>query len=428
MAACLSCTPSAAFPRGRNPILSSEIRFNTQEALLLLQQCTDFKQLKKIHTKIIRNSLSHDHVLINGLLRLSSSYGKMDYAIQLFYQIESPITFTWNLMIRGFTINDSSTQALLMYNQMIIQGIQLDKFTFPFIIKACLSACNLDKGKEIHAQAIKCGFSKDLFFQNTLMDFYLKCGDLNYGQTMFEKMAVKNVVSWTAMVTGLIFLGEIEAAREIFDKMPSRNVVSWTTMINGYARNRQPKKALELFWRMQLHNVQPNEFTLVSLIIACTELGSLKLGRWIHDFALKKGFKLESFLGTALIDMYSKCGSLEDARRVFGEMESKTLPTWNAMLTSLGMHGYAEEALNLFVEMEKGGFRPDAVTFVGVLCACVHLKNVDKGCRYFKCMVEICGISPVEEHYTCMIQLLNHIKRERRSLTVATLEKIFLRS
>ncbi|KAJ6404029.1 hypothetical protein OIU84_012260 [Salix udensis] len=270
-------------------------------------------------------------------------------------------------MIRTYTIHGYSLKALLFYNLMIRRGFPPDKFTFPFVVKACLASGSIRKGKEVHGLAIKTGFSKDMFFCNTLMDLYFSCGDAGYGRKVFEKMRVRNVVSSTTYIAGLVVCGDLDAARRAFDQMPTRNVVSWTAMIHGYVRNQRPHEAFELFWRMLLANSKPNEFTLVNLLKACSELGSLKLGRWIHDYAVKNGFELGAFLGTALIDMYSKCGSFDNARQVFREMEIKSLATWNAMITSLGVHGYGEEALSLFAKMEEANIRPDAITFCGCL-------------------------------------------------------------
>lgn len=398
----LSCT-SDALPR-RNPLPSSGIRFGSQEALISFHKCTTFKQLKQIHAKIVRHGLSRDQLLARRLLHLCSSHGKMDYATLVFQQIERPLTFTWNLMIRAHTINGSSQQALLLFNLMISQGFPPDKFTFPFVIKACSASSALFPGKVTHGLAIKTGLSGDMFVLNTLMDLYFKCGNVEDGCKIFEKMRVRNVVSWTTVVSGLVACGELDAARGVFEQMVTKNVVSWTAMINGYVRT-QPQEAFELFWRMQVDNVRPNEFTLISLLKACSEIGSLELGRRIHDFALKNGFKVGVFLGTALIDMYSKCGSLEDAERVFAEMQIKSLATWNCMITSLGVHGYGDEAIALFLEMERANVRPDAITFVGILCACVQTNSLEEARRYFKCMVENYGITPVLEHLTCMIEL-----------------------
>ncbi|OVA17321.1 Pentatricopeptide repeat [Macleaya cordata] len=440
MVVCLSSCTTDSLPRTtnnnniivnnnkNNPFLltsSRGRRFDSREALLFLRRGnTSFKQLKQIHAQIIRNGL-HDHFLLTKLLlRLcfppppppssssSSShfFNRMEYATSLFlfHQTQNPpTTFTWNLMIRSHTLNGTSHQALLIYHLMIHRDVLPDNFTFPFVIKACLvSSAPILQGKEVHSRAIKTGFSSDIFVQNTLMDFYFKCGDPVYGRKVFDNMLTRTIVSWTTMLVGLISCGELEAARDVFELMPDRNVVSWTAMISGYARNKQPQEAFELFRRMQLDNVMPNEYTLVSLLVACTELGSLKLGCWIHDFAHKNGFELGVFLGTALIDMYSKCGSLEDARKVFDKMPIKSTVTWNSMITSLGVHGRGDEALRLFREMEKANVEPDAITFVGVLCACLNGGLVDEGCRYFRYMRDRYGITPIMDHYVCMIELL----------------------
>ncbi|XP_057971113.1 pentatricopeptide repeat-containing protein At3g26630, chloroplastic [Malania oleifera] len=411
MVACMTCSCSPdALPRTTTPFPSPTFtrRLRSQEvALALLQRCSDFKQLKQVHSHIIRNGPSCDQKLATKLLCLCSSYGKMDYATLVFRQMQNPLSFAWNIMIRGHTLNGDSHKALLLYKLMIFQCVAPDKFTFPFVIKACIASSAIDKGREVHVMAIKTGFAGDVFVQNTLMDLYLKCGGLVDGRKVFHKMRVRNVVSWTTMLTGLIVHEELDAARQFFEQMPIRNVVSWTAMINGYVRNQRPHEAFELFRRMQHDNVRPNEFTLVSLLTACAELGSLNLGSWIHDFALKNGFKLGAFLGTALIDMYSKCGSLEDARDVFDKMQTKSLATWNSMISSLGVHGCGEEALALFAQMESANVQPDAITFVGVLCACVHTGNVGAGVKYFKDMSEHYSITPIPEHYTCMIELSN---------------------
>ncbi|KAG5251994.1 pentatricopeptide repeat-containing protein [Salix suchowensis] len=394
MVACLSSTlPDSLIisSRRRNPFLKSHYhtrstcwpKFGSAEALLLLQNCTNFNHLRLVHGKIIRNALSSNQLLVRKLIHLCSSYGRLDYAALLFDQVQEPHTFTWNFMIRTYTVHGYSLKALLFYNLMIRRGFPPDKFTFPFV------------GKRFMALLLKLGFQRICFFCNTLMDLYFSCGDAGYGRKVFEKMRVRNVVSSTTYIAGLAVCGDLDAARRAFDQMPTRNVVSWTAMIHAF----------ELFWRMLLANSKPNEFTLVNLLKACSELGSLKLGRWIHDYAVKNGFELGAFLGTALIDMYSKCGSFDNARQVFREMEIKSLATWNTMITSLGVHGYGEEALSLFAKMEEANIRPDAITFVGVLCACLQTAKVREGDMYFKYMREHYGITPAVEHYTCMIEL-----------------------
>ncbi|KAF8020729.1 hypothetical protein BT93_G1231 [Corymbia citriodora subsp. variegata] len=406
MIACVSGTPDAL--QGRNPSLSSAAQgFGPEDALAALRKCANFGQLKQAHARIIRSGLSGDQLLARKMIQVCSSHNRMDYAALVFRQIERPHAFTWNVMIREYTMNGGSRRAILLYNLMIIGGFAPDKFTFPFVVKACIVSSVIDKGREVHGMAIKAGFSRDIFLQNTLMDLYFKCGDKECGCRVFENMPVRSVVSWTTMISGLIACGDLDAARGTFERMPNKNVVSWTAMINGYVKNGQPQEAFDLFQRMQIDRVEPNEFTLVNLLKACTELGSLKLGGWIHDYALKNGFNLGVFLGTALIDMYSKCGSLVDARQVFDEMQIKSLVTWNAMITSLGVHGCGEEALALFSQMEKANVVPDAITFVGVLCACVHMNDVEKAYELFVNMRELYDITPLPEHYACLLELYN---------------------
>ncbi|KAL1210063.1 Pentatricopeptide repeat-containing protein [Cardamine amara subsp. amara] len=363
--------PSPSSP----PNLLSPPPFRSPEASYFLRTCSNFTQLKQIHTKIIKHNLTNDQLLVRQLINLSSSFGETQYASLVFHQLQSPSTFTWNLMIRSLSVNQKPHEALLLFILMLSQQSQFDKFTFPFVIKACLSSSSLR---------------------------------LDCGRKVFDKMPGRSIVSWTTMLYGLVSNFQLDSAEVIFSQMPTRNVVSWTAMITAYVKNRRPDEAFQLFRRMQVDNVKPNEFTIVNLLQASTQLGSLTMGRWVHEYAYKNGFVLDCFLGTALIDMYSKCGSLQDARKVFDVMQSKSLATWNAMITSLGVHGCGEEALSLFEQMEEeeAEIEPDAITFVGVLSACANTGNVKDGLRYFVRMIQVYGITPIREHNACMIQLL----------------------
>lgn len=313
-------------------------------------------------------------------------------------------------MIRSLSVNDKPREALLLFIIMLSHQSQLDKFTFPFVIKACLASSSLCLGTQVHGLAIKTGFFSDVFFQNTLMDLYFKCGKPDCGRKVFDRMPGRTIVSWTTMLYGLVSNSQLDSAEIVFNQMPTRNVVSWTAMITAYVKNRRPDEAFQIFRRMQVDNVKPNEFTIVSLLQASTQLGSLSMGRWVHDYAHRNGFPLDCFLGTALIDMYSKCGSLQDARKVFDVVQSKSLATWNSMITSLGVHGCGEEALSLFEQMEEAGIEPDAITFVGVLSACANTGNVKEGLKYFIRMIQVYSITPIQEHNACMIQLLEHAR------------------
>ncbi|KAF3773679.1 Pentatricopeptide repeat-containing protein [Nymphaea thermarum] len=402
MAVCVAGTGDGS-PR---PYVVWDREFGRRAGLALLKRCRSTKQVKQVHARIIKSGCADDCMLLAKLLQLCVSFGSMRYATLVFDQTPDPDAFVWNVMIRGHTHNGSPMDALFLYNLMLARGVSPDKYTFPFVVKACVVLGSSDKGKEVHARAIKAGFETDTFVQNNLTNLYLSSGDTASAHRLFVDMSHRTVVSWTTMVSGLAKVGDLKTARVLFERMPEKNVVSWSAMINGYARNGQPHRALELFHQMQLANVRPNEFTLVSLLLACAELGSLNLGNWVHDYIQKRGYELTVFLGTALLDMYSKCGSISDAVRVFQKMPEKSVATWNAMITSLGVHGRGKDAIHVFHEMQMEKVRPDDITFIGVLCACLNAGLAEDGCRYLDCMIHEYNIMPTTEHYGYVVDLL----------------------
>lgn len=393
---------------------------HSHQSLFRLLNTTDGAgqgRIREIHAQIIRLGHGRDSALLTSLLRHYTSYTPLPPAsTAVFSQFPTtPSAFAWNLMIRAHTISGDPFVAVLIYfNRMVVLGVPIDNFTLPFAIRACSGISHLGKGKEVHGFAIKTGFYDDVFLHNGIAHFYLKCGDVESVRLLFDRMPVKNVVSWTTVVSGLVSLGELEEARELFDAMPARNVVSWTAMIDGYAKHGRPQDAVEMFRSMLMTDVKPNEFTFVGLLIACAELGSLGLGRWAHNFARKytnsdgHEFDIDIFVGTALIDMYSNVGSLEDAVKVFDKMPVKSLATWNSMITSLGMHGRGREAVDLFQRMEKeGNVTPDEITFKAVMCGCLRDGLVGEGCKMFESMIEKYSIEPSADHWSCLAQLLD---------------------
>ncbi|XP_051152299.1 pentatricopeptide repeat-containing protein At3g26630, chloroplastic-like [Andrographis paniculata] len=431
MVACFSLSTLDVLPaRNINASAAARPSFNPQDALALLQKCAGFNQLKQIHAKLIRTALHEHRVIAGKLIRLCSSYGETKHATLVFQQMENPDTFVWNLLIRAHTVNSCSHQAILLFNLMIVRGVSADKFTFPFVIKACLDCSYVEKAREVYGAAVKNGFSGNIFLNNVLLDLYIKCGIIDDAMKMFDKMPARNVVTWTTMVAGLVHNGSewMDSAQKLFDNMPvRRNVVSWTAMISGYAKSDKPEKAFVLFAKMQRAMVKPNEYTIVALLKACSRLKSLKLGCWVHEFTIKNGFEIGVFIGTALIDMYSKCGSLDYAKRVFEEMEVKSVATWNTMITSLGVHGCGQEAIELFKNMERLKVQPDALTLTGVLCACLQIDNIDMGRKYFNYMTECYGVKPNSEHlallYTMYLKLLDSaLPAMLRDETVCSME------
>ncbi|KAJ6737776.1 hypothetical protein OIU85_019798 [Salix viminalis] len=248
--------------------------------------------------------------------------------------------------------------------------------------------------------------NSDVICFNAMIDGYLKCGEVEAAKELFWSMEDKNVGSWNVMVSGMAKCGKIEEARELFNEMKEKNEISWSAMIDGYIKGGYYKEALVVFNEMQREKIRPRKFVLSSVLAACANVGALDQGRWIHAYVNKNSNSFDAVLGTALVDMYAKCGRLDMAWGVFEKMEKKEVFTWNAMICGLALHGRAEDAIDLFFKMQNQNFRPNGITLLGVLSACAHSGMVDEGLNILNCMEEVYGIVPGMEHYGCVVDLL----------------------
>lgn len=208
------------------------------------------------------------------------------------------------------------------------------------------------------------------------------------------------------MVCGYVNCGMLDEARELFDRSPTEDVVLWTAMMNGYVQYNQFDEAVALFQEMQFRRVQVDKFTVVALLTGCAQLGALEQGKWIHGYIDENGIKIDTVVGTALIEMYANCGCLDESVEIFDGMKEKDAATWTSIVCALAMNGKTSKALELFSEMKQVGIKPDDITFIGVLSACSHGGLVDEGRKFFNSMRKDCGIEPKLEHYGCLIDLL----------------------
>ncbi|MED6220841.1 hypothetical protein PIB30_048674 [Stylosanthes scabra] len=242
---------------------------------------------------------------------------------------------------------------------------------------------------------------------NALIHMYFECECSDSSKRVFEEDTLfRDVVTWNSMIAGLMRNGEIVDAEKVFDEMPDRDVISWSSMIMGYVQNGNLEDALECFRVMRERGVRPNEAALVTALSASAMLGLLGYGRFIHSTIESLRLPMTVPVGTALVDMYAKCGCIELSRSVFNQMARKDVWTWNVMICGLASHDHAKEALELFQRFTREGFRPVNVTFIGVLNACSKAGLVSEGRHYFRLMVDGYGIQPEMEHYGCMVDLL----------------------
>lgn len=310
-------------------------------------------------------------------------------------------------MIRSLSRAGFAKDAIFLFNGIQATGLRPDTYSFPFALKAAAHLSVLELGQELHGQIVRLGFGLDVHVMTGLIHMYSFCGGIDHARKVFDGIPQRDVVVWNAMVAGYVRHGELESARVLFEQMPERNVISWTAVIAGYAQMNRAAEAIEIFRRMQLEGgVDPDEIALLAALSACAQLGALDLGEWIHRYTKKRGFYKIVPLMNALIDMYAKCGNIEEALNVFESMQSRSVITWTIMIAGFALHGLGNEALNMFKRMEMQNVRPNDVTFIAILSACSHAGQTDLGRLYFDNMSSCYNVEPKIEHYGCMVDLL----------------------
>ncbi|KAL2935353.1 hypothetical protein RDABS01_018471 [Bienertia sinuspersici] len=240
-----------------------------------------------------------------------------------------------------------------------------------------------------------------------MLSCYLRNSDVDGARLFFQQMPIKDIASWNTMVSGFAENGIMEEAEKLFSAMPERNTVSWNAMISGYVENSRSEDAVKLFKSMIESRVEPTPLTLTSVLLGCSNLSALILGRQIHQFVYKSPLYRDTTVGTSLLSMYCKCGVLEEAWKLFLEIPRKDLVTWNSMISGYASHGLSQLALALFDKMmTREKLKPDWITFVAVLQACNHVGLVDLGMHYFESMQKDYKVEAKPEHYSCMVDLL----------------------
>lgn len=224
---------------------------------------------------------------------------------------------------------------------------------------------------------------------------------------MFDRIPDKDPALQTAMLLAYVESSDIAQARILFDEMRGMDVIAWNAMLTGYVRCGLPHDALELFREMQ-NRLVPNDVTLICVLTACSQMGCLELGGWIHAYIGRHLNGLCSTrLSNSLVHMYSKCGRLDAAFALYEDMETRNLESWNTMLTGFAIHGHGIDALSLFSQLIKTGTVPDRVSFIAVLMACSHGGLIDHARSCFNCMTRLYGIEPEAKHYNCMVDVLS---------------------
>lgn len=333
---------------------------SAHDEYLLLEQAIRNKDLKagrRMHRLITNGKYDQTTYLWNALIRLFAACGTLSDAKEVFRKVPNPDLQTWQAIIFAHAFLKQGEQAIRLYHEMRIRNLEPNSFVYVAVLMACTSTEALTEGRVIHEHIVLSGCESDLFVASTLLDMYAKCGSL-------------------------------EEAQMVFSKMEERDVVSWNAIIGAHVLHGQCLEALGLYGQMQLEGLSPDERTYGTVLNACGSLRTLEEGRRIHLQLISVGFDVDVITGNILLDMYVKCGSLEDADEVFKSMATTDVVSWTTMIGGYVQAGHGEEALRLYQKMQQEGIKPDKVTFVNLLKWCASIAALEEGKQIHTKVVE----------------------------------------
>ena len=329
----------------------------------------------QIHSSAMKRGLDCDVFVATALINAYTKHRSMPEAHLLHSSLNFFDPASLNALISGYIAINEEIKALKLMFSSLRRGERADQYTLSSSLKACSNSISYCEGKQLHAHASKLGLDSDIFVCSSTLDLYIKSGDLSSAYSIFSLIPEPDDVIWTAMIAGCVENGDQDLALSLYDQM--RNC--------GYL---------------------PDEFTIAALIKACSCLTAMEKGRQIHAVAIKLCQDFDPFVTTSTIDMYAKCGNLEDAYELFQRTDSQILAAWNAIILAFAQYGNGQQALNLFKKMLQRGLTPDNITFVGVLSACSHAGMVSNAREFIASMPIDFQIQPEIEHYSCLVDAL----------------------
>ncbi|CAL5380815.1 unnamed protein product [Camellia sinensis] len=338
-------------------------------------QIGDLELGKYVHDYMIRNGYECDTTASNILINMYAKCGNLLASREVFDRIKFKDLVSWNSLISGYIQNECFEEAMKLLSKMKVD-LRPDSVTYVMLLSMSGQLVRIHHGKEVHCDIIKMGFDSSLVVGNALIDMYAKCGKLEDSLKQFENMRDRDIVTWNSIITACV-------------------------------HSEDYNQGFRMISRMRIEGMMPDLPTMLATLPMCSFLAAKRQGKEIHSCIFKLGIQSDVPVGNALIEMYSKCGSLKHSLLVFEQMKMKDVVTWTALISAYGMYGEGKKALRAFEEMEATGIAPDRIAFVAIIFACSHSGLVDEGQAYFDHMKKKYRIEPRIEHYACVVDLLS---------------------
>ncbi|KAG6494981.1 hypothetical protein ZIOFF_042768 [Zingiber officinale] len=356
-------------------------------------------EAREIFDKMPKKNVVSWNAMIAGYVQ----HLQVEEAHRLFTEMPERNAVSWTTMISGYVRIGRLNEARNLLDMMPIKNVAAQTA----MINGYVQSMRMNEAHQVFREISV----RDSVCWNTMISGYVQCSRMDEALKMFMNMPKKDIVSWNTMIAGYAQDGQMDKAIDLFHQMPKKNTVSWNSVISGFNQNGLFIEAIRHFWLMRKLGCDPDWSTFASALSGCANLAALLVGMQLHSLLLKSGHDNDFFAGNALITMYARCGRISAAQQVFDEMISVDLVSWNSLIAGYASNGSGGTVISIFQEMTHKGVAPDEVTFVGVLSACSHAGMVDEGLKFFYSMSKDYSITPVAEHYACMVDLLGRAGR-----------------
>ncbi|CAO1947863.1 unnamed protein product [Urochloa humidicola] len=342
------------------------------------------------------DAMPHRNLFTYNALLTTLAHARLLHDMEaLFASMPERDAVSYNALIAGFTGAKLPARAAGVYRALLREdaGVRPSRITMSSMVMAASALGDRALGRQFHCQILQLGFGAYAFVGSPLVDMYAKMGLIGDAKRVFDELEVKNVVMYNTMITGLLRCKMVQEARQLFEAMMDRDSITWTTMVTGLTQNGLESEALDVFRRMRAQGIASDQYTFGSTLTACGSLSALEQGKQIHAYTIRTCYDDNVFVGSALVDMYSKCRSIRLAETVFRGMTSRNIISWTAMIVGYGQNGCSEEAVRAFSEMQRDGIDPDDYTLGSVISSCANLASLEEGAQ-FHCLALVSGLMP----------------------------------
>ncbi|KAH7294096.1 hypothetical protein KP509_28G056200 [Ceratopteris richardii] len=329
----------------------------------------------EIHSELLKKGWEGDIFVSNTLIDMYINCSSLKEAWNIFEKLPVHSVVSWNSLVLGYIENGHESEALKCFEKMHEEGVMADPYTFICNLKACSAGGSIVEGRKAHFKLLIRGFDTNVLIGNALVDMYSRCGSLMDAEAVLNRLCERTTASWNALIARHMESGNTDDALYCYDQMHSDSIA-------------------------------PDELTFVCCLRSCGNAGSLTRGEDIYSDVLLKGLECDDFVGNTLIDMYSKCGLLEEAEFLLNKLSLQTVYSWNAIITGYSQRGESQKVFLMFKRLLAAEINPNTITFVSILNVCNHTGELSNGYIYYVAMGRYFDIIPVLQHITCIVDLL----------------------